>query len=267
MTPDILKKYVEIHKQGWVPIFVNDALDAVRLAEVCAESGFKAIEVTCRRPRVVEEIRAIRKAFPDLIILAGSVVDDSVLLPHLQARRPDFPDMAQLESMGVDGFVAQLPFSEKTIAAYSKRSILIPGVDTLAEAVASLHAGAHFAKFCSSPPERIRQLASEATHRLIPIFYTGGASLETIRAYAAAGAALIGGGWDLMLSDIYSEMQARFDARRVAERLRGYRQAMDEARVELIPWFAELLSASPESYVQHLVHYHPFAEQTSMSGI
>jgi len=46
---DIKSRYVIIHKQGWIPIFIEDGLDAVMLAEICVENGLKAIEITCRR--------------------------------------------------------------------------------------------------------------------------------------------------------------------------------------------------------------------------
>lgn len=258
MKEQMKMKYVDIHKQGWMPIFVNDALDASQLAEACVTSGCKAIEVTCRRPNAVEEIRAIRRAYPDLIILAGSVVEDSVLLAYLQNKRPGFPSMQRLEDAGVDGFVAQFPFSEDTIRAYAHRSILIPGVETLAEAVSALRAGAHFCKFCSSSPTRIQQLNSEATHRLLPIFYTGGASLTLIPEYVRAGAAMIGGGWDLMLADLDLEDRVPYHADLLVERLLRFKQTVHEARMEHHAGFAERWSADPDTYLRGLTHYHPF---------
>lgn len=259
MTRSLKEKYVDVHKQGWIPIFVNDSLDALRLAEICVENGFKAIEVTCRRPRVAEELAQIRSAFPELIILVGSTVDDdSVLLPFLRSRRPDMPSLEQLTGLGVDGFVAQLPFSQTTIKKYSNQYIMIPGVESMAEGVAALNAGAHFTKYCSCSPDRIKQINSEAAHRLFPVFYTGGASLATLRGYVSAGTALVGGGWDLMLSDIKEEMRVGFNSRKAAERLVSYRQEIQNARAELIPNYKKLAKAGPDEYLRGFSHYHPF---------
>lgn len=252
------RKYAALHRQGWVPIFVNDKLDAVRLAEVCAQRGCRAIELTCRRARVMDEIRDIRRNFPDLLILVGSVVDRSVLLPYLQSRRTDFPDMEQLADLGADGFVSQLPMSERTIRQYAGRSLLIPGVETLCEAVAALDAGAHFVKFVSCPPSRVKQINSDATHRLFPVFYTGGAHAEIVPEYIRAGAALIGGGWDIILGGKYEAMQDDFDAKTAGEALERFLRAVQRARAEIAPYRDHPAAIDEEGYLQSLSHYHPF---------
>ena len=38
---DLKEKYVRLHKQGFVPIFVNDNFDAVLLADACVEAVHK----------------------------------------------------------------------------------------------------------------------------------------------------------------------------------------------------------------------------------
>lgn len=265
MNRDVKRKYVNLHQQGWIPIFVNDRLNALRLADICVQCGCTVVEVTCRRPGVVEEIRAIRRSFPDLIILAGSVVDHSVLLPYLRGKKPGFPTMEQLADAGADGFVSQLPMSPQTMMKYAETSLLIPGVETLSEAVTALNAGAHFAKFVSSPPSRIKLLSNDAVHRLIPIFYTGGAHPGVIPEYVRAGAALIGGGWDIMLADEYETMQAAFDAKTAADRLGTFMQAVRDARSGIAPYKDHSASMTPDDYLQSLIHYHPFDELPSSS--
>jgi 2-dehydro-3-deoxyphosphogluconate aldolase/(4S)-4-hydroxy-2-oxoglutarate aldolase len=259
MFKEIKDKYVNVHKQGWIPIFVNDKLDALQLAKICVDSGLKAIEVTCRRPAVLAEIRQIRKAYPDLIILVGSVVDDdNIMQGFLRKRRADFPTMEQLKELGVDGFVAQLPFSERSLEKYADDFIMIPGVETVSEAVDVLNAGAHFAKFCSSTPLRIKQINSDATHRLFPIFYTGGAALNTLEDYVQSGTALIGGGWDLMLKDKYVEMQSNFNSEIITEKLMAYKEQIDQARSTHVPNFDQLYTADTNTYLKALTHFHPF---------
>ena len=50
----IKETYVKILKQGWIPIFVRDAFDALKLAEICVRAEIDVIEVACRRPEVAE---------------------------------------------------------------------------------------------------------------------------------------------------------------------------------------------------------------------
>lgn len=259
MTVELQRKYVELHKQGWVPIFVNDRLDALTLAEICVDAGFRAIEITCRRSGICKEIRQIRERFPELLILVGSVVEESVLLPYLRTKRADFPSMEQLAELGVDGFVAQLPFSHRTLTAYASEFLMIPGVETIREAVNALNAGAHFVKFCSAPPNRMKQINSEATYRLFPIFYTGGATLESVGAYIQSGAVLLGGGWDLMLAEQYEQMQTALDPHLAAARLTAYGKAHHEARAQINSHWMRDMRAEPAEYLSRLSHFHPFA--------
>ncbi|WP_127583349.1 bifunctional 4-hydroxy-2-oxoglutarate aldolase/2-dehydro-3-deoxy-phosphogluconate aldolase [Paenibacillus koleovorans] len=262
MNQNLKHKYVEIHKQGWMPIFVNDRLDAVELAGICVAAGFKAVEITCRRSRVIEEIKSVKMNYPELLVLVGSVVDDGVLLPFLKSRQKDFPSIEQLAAAGADGFVALLPFSEATLRKYSRDYLLIPGVETYSEAVTALNAGAHFVKFCYKSPERIAQLNSAPVHGLFPIFYTGGVSIESIGAYVQAGAALLGGGWDLMLKGIYEQLQNESDIVVMQQRLQSFKQELDRARFEHGAHSERLLSSDTDEYLAALTQYHPFYKES-----
>lgn len=259
MAAGLMQKYTEVHKQGFMPILVNDGLDAVAIAEVCVNEGCKAIEITCRRPRVMEEIHEIRSKFPDLIIMVGSVVDDSVLLPYLRSRRDHFPSIEQLSRAGIDGYVSQLPISNQTLAAYSDRFLMIPGVETLSEAVDALNAGAHFVKFCSMIPDDMRRINNQASYHLFPVFYTGGASAELIPQYIRNGAVLVGSGWDLILPRSQSASKSEFDPREASRRLRSFNNSLHAARAELISGYEQLLQSGADVYLQSLHHYHPFA--------
>ena len=98
-----------------MPIFVNDSFDAVQLAEACVAAGANTIEITCRRENVTDEIKRIRKTFPDLTIMVGSIVDEGPMLNFLKTRRPDMPSLDELSQLDVDGFVSMMPISLKTI--------------------------------------------------------------------------------------------------------------------------------------------------------
>lgn len=259
MTATLVTKYIKLHRQGWLPIFVNDRLDAVALADICVRAGLQAIEITCRRPQVIDEIRQIREKYPELLILAGSVVDDSKLLPFMRTKRRDFPSIDQLVALGIDGLVAQLPFSGETLRAHCGRLLMIPGVESLSDAVSALHAGAHFVKISSSPPERIKRINSEATYKLFPVFYTGGLTLKSIKLYAQSGASVFGGGWDLMMSESYEQQQLRFDPAMAADKLERFVAAVQEARSERHADYKTLLLSDEATYLDSLTHFHPFA--------
>jgi len=255
--------YVTLHRQAWVPIFVRDRLDAVLLADVCVEAGLDVIEITCRRANVVEEIRRIKAAHPDLFLLVGSTVDNDDMVHFLRRRGRDQPTLEELADLGVDGFVAQFPFSDATIERYRHTHILVPGVECGAEAYHLVSAGAHFAKIHCAPvlggPDFIRAITASPTHGLLPIFVTGGVTVDSIPEYIEAGAALPGGGWDMMLRDDYERFQDEARPSDLLERLVPHIEAARAAREEFHPALAAAAaSESDEEYLRAIPHYHPF---------
>jgi len=96
-------------EQKFVPIFVKDDFDAVFLAECSVAAGYRAIEITCRRDNVVDEIKCVKSAFPDLVVMVGSIVDDGPMLDKIKQQRPDFPSIEQLLDLGIDGLVCAMP--------------------------------------------------------------------------------------------------------------------------------------------------------------
>lgn len=253
------EKYCLVHKQGFVPIFVNDSFDAVQLAQACLEAGATAIEITCRRNNVKDEIKRIRKAFPDLLIMVGSIVDDGPMLNFLKTRRPDMPSLEQLTQLDVDGFVSMMPISIGTIQKYSSTHMMVPGVETFADAVAAVQAGAHFAKFFTASnqggPKRIALANCAAMHSLIPIFVTGGVTLDKVKPYVQAGTALLGSGWDVLLGDQYKNMQKNPDIKHLAAALKQFLDEMAESRSQFQSLNNNLQSSE---YLKSLKHYMPF---------
>lgn len=259
--PDLIKSYTALHRQGFVPIFVRDELDAVMLTEAAVEAGAVAVEITCRRPDVVEEIRRIRKQFPDILVMVGSIVDDGPMLEHLKRRRPDMPSIDELIGLGVHGFVSFMPISIDTIARVSETHLIAPGVETMREGVAAAEAGAQFVKYFSTAalggPDRVALLNSAATFGLLPTFITGGVTLERVGAFIEAGASLLGSGWDLILSNDYAAQREHPDPKALADRLRAFIEATQKARCNMASQF--VLEAEDADYLRLLPHWHPFA--------
>ena len=148
----LAENYVTLHRQGFVPIFVADRFDAVLLAEAAVAAGAEVIEITCRRRSVCDDIERIKKAFSELIILVGSTVDDGPMLDFLQWRRPDMPSIDRLCDLGVEGIVSAMPLSLDTVARLSQTHLVIPGVESITEAVQAVNAGRILPS--SSAPDR-----------------------------------------------------------------------------------------------------------------
>ena len=65
----------KIQKMGIVPVIkLEDAKDAVPLAKALCDGGLPCAEVTFRTEAAVESIRLMRKAYPDMLIGAGTVL-------------------------------------------------------------------------------------------------------------------------------------------------------------------------------------------------
>lgn len=65
----------KIQKMGIVPVIkLDDAKDAVPLAKALVEGGLPCAEVTFRTAAAEESIRQMRKAYPDMLIGAGTVL-------------------------------------------------------------------------------------------------------------------------------------------------------------------------------------------------
>ncbi|MBH1941125.1 bifunctional 4-hydroxy-2-oxoglutarate aldolase/2-dehydro-3-deoxy-phosphogluconate aldolase [Mobilitalea sibirica] len=65
----------KIQKMGIVPVIkLDDAKDAVPLAKALCDGGLPCAEVTFRTAAAEESIRQMRKAFPDMLIGAGTVL-------------------------------------------------------------------------------------------------------------------------------------------------------------------------------------------------
>jgi len=264
----VRESYVAVHRQGWLPIFVRDAFDAVFLADVCAAAGLPVIEITCRRPGVVEEIRRIRKRHPGLCILVGSTVDSDAMVRFLRRRIEGFPTLAELADLGVDGFVSRLPFADETIERYRRTHLLIPAAESAAEAYLLVAKGAHFAKFYAAwmfgGPAYVRTATAAPTHGLLPILVTGGVTKETILPYLEAGAALLGGGFDMMLGENYTRQQQEPCRDGLICVVASYRDAVAAGRERVAPELARAVTDA--DYVAAITHYHSFRGDETDAG-
>lgn len=258
---DLIKKYRVVLEQGFVPICVGDRFHIEVLADAVSKAGARVIEVTCRRPGVLREIMAVKKSFPELLVMAGSVVDDGPFLQHLQRRLPDMPSIRQLMEVGADGIVSALPLRCEMITAISPDCLVIPGVETATEAVQAIESGAHFAKLFTADlmggDRRVQRLTCAATHRLLPLFITGGITLEKIVGYLGAGAALLGSGWDIILGQRYQDLQDRPNVGQLSAALKTFLQQFAESRTSISPGWKEGQLLDDAAFLMRQEHYVP----------
>ena len=252
----ILSVYRTVYEQGFLPIFVKDNFDTPVLLEGCLEAGVKVIEYTLRRPDAHVMIPKIRQQYPDLCILAGSTLDDDAMIHQLRRQNPVLLTVAELDAIGVDGFVSMLGWREETIRRYASRRLIIPSAHTLNEAYFQVGAGAHFAKFVGSDLALVKRCRMEPTHGFCPIMVTGGATLDRIEEIVTAGAVLIGSGFDLILRG-----ETNITSHKVATVVRAYCDAVQAARNQTWPALARAAGADNKTWLAALPHVHPFNQE------
>ena len=140
------------------------------------DSGFRILEVPLNSPQPLESIAALRKALPDALVGAGTVLN-----------------VAQAEAVHAAGgqLVISPNFNTAVVAAAKQAGLLaIPGVATPSEAFAALDAGADAIKLF--PAEMISPAAVKAMRAVLPqdalLLPVGGIGPGNMANYFKAGA-------------------------------------------------------------------------------
>lgn len=114
-------------------IQIEDAKDAVKLAQVLSENGLPAAEITFRSEAAAESIRLIRQAFPDLILCAGTVLTPAQVDLAVEA--------------GAD-FIVSPGFNPTTVKYCQEKGVkIIPGVNSPSQVEQALELGITALKF------------------------------------------------------------------------------------------------------------------------
>jgi len=114
-------------------IQIEDAKDAVKLAQVLSDNGLPAAEITFRSAAAAESIRLIREALPDLILCAGTVLT------------PAQVDLAM--KAGAD-FIVSPGFNPTTVKYCLEKGVkIIPGVNSPSQVEQALELGVTALKF------------------------------------------------------------------------------------------------------------------------
>jgi 2-dehydro-3-deoxyphosphogluconate aldolase/(4S)-4-hydroxy-2-oxoglutarate aldolase len=176
-----------IEKIGIVPVIRASSAEEARFAADCvAKGGVPIVEITMTVPGAVEVIRELVKAMPQVLVGAGTVLNED------SAR--------QCADAGAQ-FLVTPGFNASAVAAARERDLLIMvGALTPSEIMAASAAGADFVKVfpCGSMggPKYLQALRGPFPE--VPFVPTGGVNLETTAAYIRAGAAALGVGGEMV---------------------------------------------------------------------
>ena len=196
-----------IEKVGIVPVIRASSAEEARFAADCvAKGGVPIVEITMTVPGAVEVIRELVKAMPQVLVGAGTVLNEG--------------SAQQCADAGAQ-FLVTPGFNAPTVAAARERDLLIMvGALTPSEIMAASDSGADFVKVfpCGSMggPKYIQALRGPFPK--VPFVPTGGVNLETAADYIRAGAAALGVGGEMISKealkardgDVISKLAALF---------------------------------------------------------
>ena len=174
-------------KQRLVCVAVIDKVDdAVPLAQALLAGGLNCIEVTFRTAGAAESIARIRKALPEAIVGAGTLLT------------PD--NVKQAVDAGAQFGVSPGLSEAVSKAAHEKNFPLFPGVITPTEIMAALELGWKHLKFFPSETfggiNALKALIGPFGHTGVKFIPTGGITATTLPNYIAIPqVAAVGGSW------------------------------------------------------------------------
>jgi 2-dehydro-3-deoxyphosphogluconate aldolase/(4S)-4-hydroxy-2-oxoglutarate aldolase len=165
-------------------IIIDDADNAVPLAQALVAGGIKTLEVTLRTPAAMEAIKQIVKHVPEAIVGAGTIMN------------PD--QFTQVRDAGAK-FAVSPGLSLTLVSAANAAGIAyLPGVATASEIMRALHTGIEVMKFF--PIETLGgSKAVTMMHSVFPqakFCVTGGVTLENMHNYLTLEPVVaVGGSW------------------------------------------------------------------------
>ena len=251
---DSYETYRAVHRQGFIPIFVEDGRDARMQVAACVEAGLEVIEYTLRRADVREMIPWVRENYPNLKILVGSTIDNDAIVNKLKAKYPQLMTLDELADLGADGFVSMLRWSEENIRRFSSTHVVVPCATTPGEAYEMCSHGAHLIKFVQPKESLMRKVRAAPTFQFCPVFVTGGMDLQRIPPIIEAGAVSVGTGFDLTLRDRPRDIGVSD----IAAVMVQYRETVAQARRDAYPEMMENRDAGRAEWLGSLPHVHPF---------
>jgi 2-dehydro-3-deoxyphosphogluconate aldolase/(4S)-4-hydroxy-2-oxoglutarate aldolase len=176
-----------IFEKRIVPVAVIDkAEDAVLLAEALLAAGIDIIEITFRTPAAEQSIRNVRKAYPDMLVGAGTILDTEQLQRAFDAGARFAVAPGLNETVVSKSLSLKLPF--------------VPGVMTPSDVERGLALGCKLQKFfpaeVAGGVKMLKALAGPYAHTGVKFIPLGGVNATNAREYLALPiVAAVGGSW------------------------------------------------------------------------
>ena len=177
----------EIVSKRLIPVTVIERVEtAVPLAEALREGGLNVIEVTLRTDAALSAMGAIRSKFPDMVVGAGTVLDEGVV--------------PRLADLGV-AFLVSPGLNERVVEAAFRFDLAVtPGVVTPTEVEHARALGLQVLKFFPAEPAGgvalLKALGGPFGHTGIRFIPTGGINPGNAPAYLSLpSVAAVGGSW------------------------------------------------------------------------
>jgi 2-dehydro-3-deoxyphosphogluconate aldolase/(4S)-4-hydroxy-2-oxoglutarate aldolase len=170
-----------------IPVIVIDQLaDAVPMAKALVAGGLRVLEVTLRTQHGLQAISDIKKAVPDAIVGAGTVITAE--------------DVSNCVNAGAEFLVSPGATPALLDAAAAHGVPLLPGINTPSEAMALLARGIHHMKFFPAEAAGGIPMLKSIAGPLPQVKFcpTGGINIQNAADYLALNDVLcIGGSWML----------------------------------------------------------------------
>lgn len=165
---------------------IDQADDAVPLAEALLAGGLNVIEITFRTAAAADSIARIRKAIPQMIVGAGTLLTRD--------------NMKQASEAGAQFGVSPGLSESVSQSAIENKLPLFPGVITPTEVMRALELGWKHLKFfpaeTSGGVKALKALSGPFGHTGVKFIPTGGITAATLPNYLAIPqVAAIGGSW------------------------------------------------------------------------
>ncbi|APP08100.1 TPA: bifunctional 4-hydroxy-2-oxoglutarate aldolase/2-dehydro-3-deoxy-phosphogluconate aldolase [Vibrio harveyi] len=165
-------------------IAVDNAEDILPLGDQLVENGLPVAEITFRSAAAAKAIRLLRAKHPDMLIGAGTVLNEAQVLAAKEAGA---------------SFIVSPGLNPNTVKACQKHQIaIVPGVNTPSQIEQAIELGLDTVKFFPAEPSGGLAMlkAMLAPYNAIKVMPTGGININNIHEYLAVPAVLAcGGSW------------------------------------------------------------------------
>lgn len=194
---------------GIMSVIRADVKTSLGIAEAGLKGGVKLIELSFTEPTALTAIKEVKKAFPEIIVGAGTMLDAVT---------------ARIAILGGADFILS-PAFDKEVALMANRYQVpyLPGCNTVSESVDAMTYGASFIKVfpgsALSGPKWIKTVKTPIPN--MPILASGGGTFDNFNDFLNAGADCVAFGGLLVNGEL---AQIEENARKLTTQLSDYRK-------------------------------------------